>query len=596
MKIQERLQALRQLMKERKISAYIVPTDDFHGSEYVGEYFKAREYLSGFTGSAGTLVVLPESAYLWTDGRYYLQAAQQLVGSGITLMKAGEPDVPDIPTYLFDHLEPESCIGFDGRTVTGSFVKNLEEKTKEKKMHFSWKEDLAGRIWKDRPEMSKEPIWELDSAYAGLTREEKLHMVRREMDQKKCDVLMIPALDEIAWLLNLRGNDIPYTPVFLSYLVIKKDSAILCLQESSLSEAIRQKLCKAGVSLAPYDEIQNILSQISKDKTVMADPQTTNYALLNSIPEGVHILKAPSPIVGMKAVKTEAEMDHIRAAHMKDGIAVTKFIYWLKSRIDKEEITELSAAHKIEELRRQQEDFVEPSFASIIAYDAHGAVIHYAPTEQSNVPMRPRGFCLADTGGHYLQGTTDITRTISLKALTEEEKCIYTLVLKGNLRLASAKFPHGASGANLDSIARGPLWEHGLDYNHGTGHGVGYLLGVHEAPQRFQWKPGAHPAAVLEEGMVISDEPGMYIAGKFGVRLENLLLCRKGEKSEYGQFMYFENLTWVPFDRDAIDVSLLTKEECDLLDLYHRTVYEKIGPYLTDEERKWLTGETASIQ
>ena len=596
MKIQERLQALRQLMKERKISAYIVPTDDFHGSEYVGEYFKAREYLSGFTGSAGTLVVLPEGAYLWTDGRYFLQAAGQLAGSGIKLMKIGESDVPDIPTFLLENLETESCIGFDGRTVTGSFVKNLDEKTKEKKMHLSWEEDLAGMIWKDRPEMSKEPIWELDSSYAGLTREEKLHMLRREMDQKKCDVLLIPALDEIAWLLNLRGNDIPYTPVFLSYFIMQKDSAILCVKESILSEAIRQKLCKAGVSLAPYDEIQNILSQISKDKTVMADPKTTNYALLNSIPEGVHILKVPSPIVGMKAVKTEAEMDHIRVAHMKDGIAVTKFIYWLKSRIDEEEITELSAAHKIEELRRQQEDFVEPSFASIIAYDDHGAVIHYAPTEQSNVPMRPRGFCLADTGGHYLQGTTDITRTISLKALTEEEKRIYTLVLKGNLRLASAKFPHGASGANLDSIARGPLWEHGLDYNHGTGHGVGYLLGVHEAPQRFQWKPGAHPAAVLEEGMVISDEPGMYMAGKFGVRLENLLLCRKGEKSEYGQFMYFENLTWVPFDRDAIDVSLLTKEECDLLDLYHRTVYDKIGPYLTDEERKWLAGETASIK
>ncbi len=596
MKTDEKLEQLRKLMQERNFSAYIIPTDDFHSSEYVGSYFKAREYMSGFTGSAGTLVVLPDQAALWTDGRYFLQAAEQLKGSQITLMRSGQPGVFSIEEYLQKHLQEKAVVGFDGRTVTRRFVNLIREKTDEKQVTFDGREDLVGKVWEDRPALSKEPVWELDMRYAGKSRVDKIQEVRMEMQEKQADYLLLTALDEIAWLFNLRGNDIAYTPVFLSYLLLTKEQICLFAHEEIFTEELKGKLRQEGVAIKPYDAIEETVQNLSDGKKIWLDSGVVNYRLTESIPESVEILDQSSPVVLMKAVKNQTEMDNMRTAHVKDGVAVTRFIHWLKTNVGRETITEISAAEKLESFRAQMEGYLEQSFGPIIAYGPHGAIVHYAATEQTNAAMKTESFCLADTGGHYKEGTTDVTRTIVLGTLTEEEKRDYTLVLRGNLALGAAKFLEGVSGQNLDILARQPLWEAGLDYNHGTGHGVGYILGVHEGPQRFHWRtaPGAKSVA-LKEGMIISDEPGLYLEGKFGVRLENLVLCRKKEKNEYGQFLYLEPLTMVPFDREAILPELMTRSELEWLNAYHKRVYETLAPLMEEEELIWLREMTAEL-
>lgn len=596
MYIEERLRQLREQMEKRDLAAYIVPTEDFHNSEYVGDYFKAREYLSGFTGSAGTLLVCRKNACLWTDGRYFLQAEQQLAGSGIELMKSGQPGVPALPEYLAEHLEIGDKIGFDGRTVTRAFVETLRNKTADKEVTFYSSEDLAGLVWTDRPALSAEPVWELGVDYAGLSREDKLKQVRDKMRDHKVDALLLTALDEVAWLLNLRGNDVHNTPVFLAYMMLTDKDAVLCVQEKILSAEINSILKKAGVSIAPYEKIEELVGSLQAGWKLWADGRRVNYRLLEAIPAGVEQLDEPSPVERMKAVKTAAEMMNLREAHVKDGVAVTRFMRYLKTHVGKERITELGAAKALEEFRQQMEGYLGPSFDPIIAYGPHGAIVHYAATEDTDVEMQPAGLCLADTGGHYREGTTDITRTIVLGQLTEEERRDYTLVLKGHLRLGSAKFLEGVCGQNLDCLAREPLWENGLDYNHGTGHGVGFLLSVHEGPQNVRWRIGQDSVCVpLEEGMVISNEPGLYVTGKFGIRHENLVLCRKGEQNAYGQFMYLEPLTMAPFDVDAIDASLLNRQEREWLNEYHQNVYETLSPYLTKEEQEWLQKATAAV-
>lgn len=605
--VEDKLNALRRLMKERNLAAYIIPTEDFHGSEYVGEYFKTREYMSGFTGSAGTLIVLSKEAALWTDGRYFIQAAAQLAGSTITLMKSGQPGVPTIAEYLCDKLEAKSVIGFDGRTVTSLFVNKIAQKTDAKQITFAGGEDLVDRVWTDRPDISTEPVWELDVAYAGISREGKLRDVREKMRKEQADVLLITALDEIAWLLNLRGNDIRYTPVFLAYMLVTHDKAVLCIHEQILPEEIRENLEKAGISIESYDAIERFLHEIPIGSKVWTDSAAVSYSLLNSLPEGTKRLDKPGPIALMKAVKTPQEMEHIRAAHIKDGVAVTRFIRWLKMNAQKqdgemtcdelgEKITEMSAARKLESFRAQMEGYLGASFAPIIAYGAHGAIVHYEPTEQTDVVLTGGSFCLADTGGHYREGTTDVTRTIAIGTVSEDEKRYYTIALRGHLALGAAKFMHGVCGQNLDVLAREPLWEAGIDYNHGTGHGVGFILGVHEGPQRFQWRITEDTQSIpLEEGMVISNEPGIYLEGRFGIRHENLVMCRKGEQSGYGQFMYLEPLTMVPFDREAILPEIMTERELQWLNDYHRRVYEALSPYFTGEEAEWLQEATAAI-
>ena len=597
MNVKDKLSALRGLMKERNLSAYIIPTEDFHSSEYVGEYFKAREYMSGFTGSAGTLVVLPDEAALWTDGRYFIQAAEQLKDSSIVLMRSGQPEVPTIAEYLRDHLSEKSVIGFDGRTVTERFVGTIAEKTDEKRITFEGDEDLVNLIWAERPPISAEPVWEPDVRYTGRSREEKLADVREQMRTKKADVLLLTALDEIAWLTNLRGHDVLYTPVFLAYMLLTADEAYLYVHQQILSDEITDKLSQAGVVVDSYDAIEQKLGEIPGGKKVWIDSGCVNYRLLNSLPAGVEKIDKVSPVVLMKAVKTPQEMDHIRAAHVKDGVAVTRFMRWLKTNIGKEKITEMSAAEKLETFRTGMEGYLEPSFESIIAYGAHGAIVHYEPTEETDVEMAEGSFCLADTGGHYREGTTDVTRTFALGTVMEEEKKYYTMVLRGHLALGAAKFVHGVCGQNLDVLARGPLWEAGLDYNHGTGHGVGFILNVHEGPQRFHWRISENTKSIpLEEGMVISNEPGLYLEGRFGIRHENLVLCRKGEKNEHGQFLYLEPLTMVPYDRDAIMPELMSDRELQWLNEYHRKVYDTLSPYFAGEELEWLREVTADIR
>lgn len=595
--ISERLEALRRSMKENSVDVYIITTDDFHSSEYVGAYFKVREFMSGFTGSAGTLVVMPDRALLWTDGRYFIQAEAELIGSTIELMKSGQEGTLKIPEFLRDNLADGSTIGFDGRTVSVDFASRLDEELSGKDITYNYDLDLAGNVWTDRPKLSSEPVWEMPASYVGKSRQEKILEIREKMMSFGADIFLISALDEIAWALNLRGNDIPCNPVFLSYMLILPDTCFLYVNEEILNVRIVKNLQLDGIFLKPYNDIYQDLMDIDGGRVILYDSRLTNYKLKMSIPKGVKAIDKPSPIELMKAVKTTTECENERLAHIKDGVAVTRFIYWLKECADISKLTELDAVEKLEYFRQQEEGYLGPSFDTIAAYGAHGAIVHYEPTEKTNIPLKPEGFLLVDSGGQYMQGTTDITRTIALGRLTEKEKRAYTLVLIGHLNLAAAKFLYGTRGENLDYVAREPLWRYGLDFNHGTGHGVGFALNVHEGPNRIHFRitEDRPCSAIFEEGMITSDEPGLYIEGEFGIRHENLLLCRKGEKNEYGQFMYFENLTWVPFDKDAIDTSLMSNKEIELLNSYHEQVYEKISPYLDDEERNWLREATTKI-
>ena len=583
-------------MKEKKIDAYLVPTDDFHGSEYVGDYSKCRKYITGFTGSAGTAIITQDMAGLWTDGRYFIQAADQLRDTTIELFKSGEPGVPTVHQFLNDKLQEGMCLGFDGRTVSAREAEELQELLQEKHITFSVNDDLIGEIWEDRPVLSCEPVMELDIRWTGKSRADKIAEIREQMKAKEADTFILTSLDDIAWLLNIRGNDIHCCPVVLSYLVMMENELRLYANAAAFSEEIRSNLEADGVKIYPYDDVYSYVQTISSDKKVLLSRANVNSRLVSNIPSEVTILDEPNLTLLPKAVKNKTEMENERIAHIKDGIAVTKFIYWLKKNVTRTTITELSAAEKLYQFRSEQEHFLGDSFDPIIAYGTHAAIVHYSATEATDIPLEARGMVLADTGGHYLEGTTDITRTIVLGPVTAKEKKFFTAVLRGNLNLAAAKFKYGCTGLNLDYLARGPLWELGEDYNHGTGHGVGYLLNVHEGPNSFRWKnlPG-NPAPVLEEGMITSDEPGYYLENEFGIRHENLVLCKKAEKTSFGQFMCFEPLTMVPFDLEGINPEEMTERERKLLNDYHQKVYTTISPYLDEEEKEWLKQATREI-
>ena len=596
MTIKQKLNALRILMKEKKIDAYLVATDDFHGSEYVGDYFKCRKYITGFTGSAGTAIITQDMAGLWTDGRYFIQAADQLRDTTIALFRSGEPGVPTVHQFLKDKLEEGMCLGFDGRTVSAREAEELQELLQEKHITFSANDDLIGEIWEDRPVLSCEPVMELNIRWTGKSRADKIAEIREQMKAKEADTFILTSLDDIAWLLNIRGNDIHCCPVVLSYLVMMENELRLYANAAAFSEEIRSNLEADGVKIYPYDDVYSYVQSISSDKKVLLSRANVNSRLVSNIPSEVTILDEPNLTLLPKAVKNKTEMENERIAHIKDGIAVTKFIHWLKKNVTRTTITELSAAEKLYQFRSEQEHFLGDSFDPIIAYGTHAAIVHYSATEATDIPLAARGMVLADTGGHYLEGTTDITRTIVLGPVTAKEKKFFTAVLRGNLNLAAAKFKYGCTGLNLDYLARGPLWELGEDYNHGTGHGVGYLLNVHEGPNSFRWKnlPG-NPAPVLEEGMITSDEPGYYLENEFGIRHENLVLCKKAEKTSFGQFMCFEPLTMVPFDLEGINPEEMTERERKLLNDYHQKVYTTISPYLDEEEKEWLKQATREI-
>lgn len=588
------LQALRDVMAEHHIDAYLIPTADFHGSEYVGDYFACREYLSGFTGSAGTLLVFPHWAGLWTDGRYFLQAEEQLAGSGIRLMKQGQPGVPTIEAFLRASLQPGQTLAFDGRCVDARTGRRYHKLVREIGAKLNHQLDLVAEIWSQRPPLSAQPVWPLDEKYAGLSRREKLRQIRTAMTAQGADLLLLTTLEDIAWLLNLRGGDVACTPVFLSYLALTQEGGVLFANAAAFPAQVLDQLEADGITLRPYDGVYSYANRISPSQRVMLDTRRVNTTLLTSIPTGVPVLDRPNPTEGRKAIKNPVEIENMRQAHLADGVALTRFMYWLKTRAGKEPMTEISAAEHLEELRRASPLYLQPSFDPILAAGPHSAVVHYSATPASDAPITDQGFLLADTGGHYYTGTTDCTRTYALGPLTQHQKTCYTAVLRGNLNLADAVFPAGVTGSNLDWAARQPLWELGLDFNHGTGHGVGYLLSVHEGPQNIRWRSTGKETP-LAPGMITSDEPGVYFDGDYGIRLENLVLCVEKETTPFGTFLGFEPLTLTPFDLDAVDPDQLTPKERALLNTYHARVREAIAPHLPPEEAAWLQAATHPI-
>ncbi len=595
MTVKERITALRERMKEKKIDAYLVPTDDFHASEYVGEYFKCRKYITGFTGSAGTAVIMQDMAGLWTDGRYFIQAAAQLEGTGVDLFKMGEPGVPTIHQFLEEKLGEGMCLGFDGRTISAKEAAELSESLGKKGASLSVDYDLVGEVWEDRPALSCEPVMELDVKWAGESRADKCAKIRKAMEEKGADAFVLTSLDDIAWLLNIRGGDVHCCPVVLSYLVMTQKEIKLFANEKAFPAEVLDALAKDGVTLLPYNSIYEYVKTFAKDMKVLLCKQKANSRLVSNIPAEVEILDEENLTLLPKAIKNPVEVENERIAHIRDGVALTKFIYWLKKNVGKIPMTELSAEEKLYSFRAQQENFIDNSFDPIISYGVHAAINHYSSTPETDIPIEPRSFLLADTGGNYYEGTTDTTRTIVMGPVTDEQKKFFTAVLRGMLNLGNAKFRYGCTGVNLDYLARGPLWELGQDFNHGTGHGVGYLLNVHEGPNSFRWKVVPGNNAVLEEGMITSDEPGYYVEDGYGIRHENMIVCKKAEKTQFGQFMCFEFLTMVPFDLDAVVPEQMTAHERELLNNYHAQVYEKISPYLDEDEKAWLKEATRAI-
>ena len=595
--IPERLSALRKEMAARHIDIYVVPTADFHESEYVGAHFMARKYITGFTGSAGTAVVTMTEAGLWTDARYFLQAADQLQGSTVTLYKMGEEGVPTVLQYLEKTLGEVQVIGFDGRCINGALGRKFQQIAEKKHGKLYVEEDLVGRIWEDRPPLTKAKVWIYGEEYSGKSTVEKLKDVRAKMTELGANLHLLTSLYDIAWLLNVRGNDIPSVPVVLSYLAMTQEECFWFVQPEVLTEELRAYLAACGVTPKPYDGIYDYVKTLSADTRILMDAGTVNYRICGTLPNGVHILNAQNPTVLMKSMKNPVELENTRKAHLKDAVVMCKFIYWLKQNIGKIPMTEISVSDKLQAIAEAQPGYLELSFGTICGYAHHGAIVHYGATPESDIPLKPEGLLLVDSGRHYLEGSTDITRTIALGPVTEEMKADFTRVARANLNLMFARFLHGCSGMNLDVLAREPFWEVGQDFKHGTGHGIGHVLNVHEGPNGFRWQksPDRTEGAVLEEGMITSDEPGVYLEGKYGVRLENEILCRKGEKNEFGQFMYFENLTFVPFDLDVIDPAQMTKTELMRLNAFHKEVYEKVSPLLDAEEAAWLKEATREI-
>lgn len=591
--INNRIEKLRSLMKEKDIFAYIIPSADYHQSEYVGEFFKGREFISGFTGSAGTVVITQEKAILWTDGRYFLQAEEELSTSCVELYKMGQENVPTTFEYIENEVPSGSKVGFDGRTISAAMGAILELNLAKKNITISYEDDLLNEIWEDRPALSDAKAFSLDVKYSGEDFTSKIARVREWMRENNTTTHILTSLDDIAWLFNIRGGDIKYNPVVLSYAVITLDKAILFIDENKLNDEIKTSFGEEVVEIKNYFEIYEFVKTINKEEIVLIDSNKISYSILKNIPAGVKVVNSMNPSTKFKAQKNSVEIENTKKAHIRDGVAVTKFMYWLKNNIGKIEITELSAADKITELRREQGKFIEESFGTIAGYASNGAIIHYSVTKESNITLKDRGLFLLDSGGQYFDGTTDITRTFALGELTEEEKYHFTTVARAMIRLSDVKFLHGVNGYYLDILARGILWNEGLNYNHGTGHGVGHVLNVHEGPNGFRLDN--KESAILEEGMITTNEPGFYKAGSHGIRLENEMLCVKGEKNEFGQFMEFEPITIAPIDLDAINVELMKEDEKAYLNEYHKMVFDTVSPFLTTEETNWLKEYTRAI-
>lgn len=592
----QRIGALQKLLAQENIDFYIVPTADYHSSEYVSDYFKMRSFLSGFTGSAGTLVVGNEEAGLWTDGRYFVQAEKELEGSGIVLYRMEEEGVPTIKEYLGKQVTEGQTIGFDGRVVSASFGKELEEALADKDVKFVYDRDVAAQLWKDRPAMPMSRLWIVPEESCGMRVEEKLSRVRERMAEEGAEHLLIAKLDDIMWLYNVRANDVEHNPVALSYTFLSMDAAVLFIQDEALTEEVKAHLEKSGVSCQKYTDISDYLKNCAIKGKVWCSGAGSNYMLYKLVQSRAELVDKENPTELLKAVKNPVELENIRRCYLEDSVVLTKFLFWMKENAGKVPMDELGVAKKLDAMRAEIPGFLDLSFETISAYKANAAMAHYSATEEHSDTIGADGFYLVDSGGQYEGGTTDVTRTVALGAVTDEMKMHFTKVACAMLRLADTRFLSGCTGRNLDIIAREPLWECALDYKHGTGHGIGYILNVHEGPHRLSWqyKP-EKKEAVLEEGMIVSDEPGMYVQDSHGIRTENIVEIVKESKNVYGQFMGFRHLTYVPIDLDAIDIQYMEPSDIRKLNAYHRQVFEKLAPYFEGEELEKLNYATRAV-
>lgn len=582
--INNRIAALRAHIAQEQIQAFIIPSTDPHLSEYVAPHWQSREWISGFTGSAGTVVVTAKDAGLWTDSRYFLQAARQLEGTCITLYKEMLPETPNIPEFLSAHLQEGDCVGIDGKMFSAEEVEHLQKELKKSGIRIKSIADPMQLLWTDRPAMPLAPAFVYDTKYAGMSFTEKLPAVRQAMEAAGADSLLLSALDEIAWLLNIRGNDVHCNPVVVSYLLIEKDKVNYFVQPQKVTPELAEYFSANGISVHPYEEIGQYLNSFNAHSILM-NPAKTNYAIYSAIRPGCLIINGASPVALLKAIRNKQEIAGIHAAMQRDGVALVKFLKWLDEAVPAGKETEISVDKKLHTFRAAQPLYMGESFDTIAGYKEHGAIVHYEATPETDVTLKPEGFLLLDSGAQYLDGTTDITRTIALGPLTEEEKTDYTLILKGHIALAMAVFPEGTRGAQLDVLARMPIWKKRMNYLHGTGHGVGHFLNVHEGPQSIRMNE--NPVA-LQPGMVTSNEPGVYKAGSHGIRTENLVLTVPAGEGMFGKYLKFETLTLCPICRKGIIKELLTAEEIGWLNDYHRTVYEKLSPDLNNDEREWL--------
>ena len=597
MQIVDRLRAFRARMEEENMAVVIVPTADSHASEYLADHFKTRQWLSGFTGSAGTLVVGREEAALFTDGRYFIQAERQIAGTGITLMRSGTAGVPTVEQYVCSLAKAGESCGVDFSVISSHFAADMSDMLAGREIALRDTGDWFETLWTDRPAMPTDPVYLLEEKYTGMSVSAKLAAIREVMAKAGADMHVVNVLDDIAWTLNVRGSDVHCTPVVMSYLLIGREDAIWFVDTQKVSESVREALFSEGVYLREYGEITAALEAIEPGTSVMVDGRKMTASLCAALAD-TNIIQHENPAFRLKAIKNDVELDNLRAAHVKDGLAVTRLMYWLKQNAGKAPMDELSVTDRLLALRQEQEHFISTSFDTICAYRENAAMMHYKATEDSSARIEAKDLLLIDSGAQYLEGTTDITRTFAMGEVDREQKEHFTAVLCGMLNLQNAKFLHGVTGIGLDILARGPMWDLGIDYRCGTGHGVGYLLSVHEGPNAFRWykSPTRNEDTVMEAGMVTTDEPGIYIEGSHGIRIENELVCKKLEMNEYGQFMGFEAITCAPIDLDAVIPEQMTARQRGWLNAYHAFVLEKLEPLMADEdERAWLRHATRAI-
>lgn len=591
--IPERIAALREVMKEKKIDAYIIPSSDPHLSEYPADRWKSRGWISGFDGSAGTVVVTATKAGLWTDSRYFLQAGIQLEGSGIELYKMALPETPSIPDFLLHELQSGQTVGADGLTYSVAEAEKLEKTLRRKDIKLETSDDLIDLIWKDRPAVPANPLFEMPIELSGKSVREKLDEINNQLHKEGADCCILAALDEVAWTFNIRGTDVTYNPVVISYAFVSEDESVLFIDPKKVTAEAAESLKKEGVVLADYTLIQKYLSRLPENSSVFIDPAKTNISLYNALPKGCTIIEGITPANHLKSIKNETEIKGFRNAVVKDGIALTRFYIWLEKQLAAgQKVTELSASAKLTALRAEQPQYIMDSFESITGYAGHGAIVHYAPTPETDVELKPESLLLMDSGAQYLDGTTDITRTVALGEPTEQMKKDFTRTLKGMIGIAKCKFPAGIRGCLIDVFARKALWDAGINYLHGTCHGIGHCLNVHEGPQSIRMEENPVP---LKPGMVMSDEPAMYRTGEYGIRTENMILIREDSETEYGKFLGFDTLTLCYIDTKLIVVPMLSAREHTWINKYHQMVYDLLSPHLNEEEKAWLKEKTAEI-